>query len=92
MKKSIVIILSALVLCGCASIPDTDKNMIFGASCKNWLVEPAPTISAALTALNFAAHGRNYKTPVCKTTEAAGISDHCGMYWSQILCEAELND
>lgn len=92
MKKSIAVIFTALVLCGCASILDTDKNMIFGASCKNWLVEPAPTISAALTALNFSANGRNYKKPVCKASEAAGISAHCGMYWSQILCEAELND
>ena len=92
-----IIFSAALMLSGCASMHSNQtlvggSKTIIGASCKNWLVQPAPSLDAALYQLKIAANGRSHSEPVCKTSDKAGIGSACGMYWSQIVCEANLND
>ena len=95
--KTIIAMTAAILMTGCATtqttqvVPDRTK-IIVGASCKNFIVQPAPTMENALKDLEKAAQGRKHSEPVCKQTEHAGIGVACGTYWAQIVCEAELQD
>jgi hypothetical protein len=93
--KSIITLTAAILMTGCAttsqSVPDRTK-VIVGSSCKNFIVQPGPTMEKALQDLKKAAQGRKHSEPVCKHTEHAGIGVNCGTYWAQIVCEATLKD
>lgn len=95
--KTIITMTAAILLTGCATtqtaqtIPDRSK-VILGASCKNFVFQPTPTMEKALADLKKSAQGRKHSEPVCKHTEHAGIGVACGTYWAQIVCEAILQD
>jgi PBP1b-binding outer membrane lipoprotein LpoB len=99
MKKIIPLTVTvvAILMTGCATtqtvqvVPDRTKTIV-GSSCRNFLLQPAPTMEKALEDLKKAAQGRKHSEPVCTSSQAAGIGTSCGMYWSQIVCEAELQD
>lgn len=66
-------------------------NLIVGASCRNFVFQPSPTEDKALSALMTMARDKGAKSisaPVCSATPHAGAGAHCGLYWSQIVCEA----
>jgi hypothetical protein len=73
------------------SAPDQTKNIV-GASCRNFILQPSPTMEKALEDLKRAANGRKHTEPVCKHTEHAGFGTSCGAYWSQIVCQATIED
>jgi hypothetical protein len=102
--KSIITITAAILMTGCSTflphdqpqsnlqlVPDQTKNIV-GASCRNFILQPSPAIEKALEDLKRAANGRKHTEPVCKHTEHAGFGASCGAYWSQIVCEATIED
>lgn len=72
-----------------SKLPDTAK--IVGSSCRNFILQPAPTQEKALAELLKVAAAKGAKkisAPDCKATPHAGIGTSCGTYWSQVVCDA----
>lgn len=72
-----------------SSLPATAK--IVGSSCRNFILQPAPTQEKALADLLKVAAAKGatkISAPDCKATPHAGVGTSCGTYWSQVVCEA----
>lgn len=92
MKYIIAITIALASIATQAQTPPDNTKLIIGASCRNFVFQPSPTMEKALEDLAKVANGRKHTEPMCKRSIHAGAGTACGLYWAQIVCEATLDD